>query len=243
MFVVAFSVGLLLLFVAAVYASCRKKKRRETLSVAPLTPMGRRVFRLKGLYYRTPSEQQRAVCLQKDETLVLEPEPHNAHDPYAIRVLTDDGVHIGYVPRELSQSWRGTVPASGCGKVLRVCAGPSLPQVDIEVGPPATSWHALAHRLQSAAVLDGYAARYDDVARALQLENTSPSMCVEAWKACAGAHKGDAVIEYRYLLSLGYAHYAAQAAQYAAEFMDRYGLHEWKDLADYERHWREELSG
>jgi hypothetical protein len=36
--------------------------------------------------------------------LVLAPEPDNVHDPNAVAVLTEDGVPLGYVPRDLAAS-------------------------------------------------------------------------------------------------------------------------------------------
>lgn len=44
--------------------------------------------------------QARIVQLAIDESLVLEREPGNVHDANAIRVLSAEGVQIGYVARE-----------------------------------------------------------------------------------------------------------------------------------------------
>jgi len=58
-------------------------------------------FRLAGLYYRSDEAQKRARELISNESVFLEKDPTNPHDPNAIRVYSDDHVHLGYVPRRL----------------------------------------------------------------------------------------------------------------------------------------------
>lgn len=54
-------------------------------------------FALKGLNYRNEEEQEAAEDLEEGDDLILESEPTNEYDPLAIKVLTVDGFHIGYV--------------------------------------------------------------------------------------------------------------------------------------------------
>lgn len=54
-------------------------------------------FALKGLNYRNEEEQAAAEDLEEGDELILEAEPANKYDPFAIKVLTTDGFHIGYV--------------------------------------------------------------------------------------------------------------------------------------------------
>lgn len=54
-------------------------------------------FALKGLNYRDEDEQAAAEDLEEGDDLILEEEPTNEYDPFAIKVLTADGYHIGYV--------------------------------------------------------------------------------------------------------------------------------------------------
>ena len=60
-----------------------------------------------GLYYRTAAEQTRAMNLKPGEALRLEPEPTNPFDPNAVKVLTEDGFHIGYVSKDEAPFLKG----------------------------------------------------------------------------------------------------------------------------------------
>lgn len=54
-------------------------------------------FAVKGLQYRDEDAQDAAYGLEEGDYLELEKEPDNEYDPYAVKVLTTDGYHIGYV--------------------------------------------------------------------------------------------------------------------------------------------------
>lgn len=77
-------------------------EEEEEVSSEP-TPPERDVFsfRLAGLYYRSDEAQKRARKLMSNESVFLEKDPTNPHDPNAIRVYSGDHVHLGYVPRRL----------------------------------------------------------------------------------------------------------------------------------------------
>ncbi|WP_300813713.1 HIRAN domain-containing protein [uncultured Bacteroides sp.] len=60
-------------------------------------------FEVKGLYYRGSRAIYEAEQLKKGEVLNLVPEPDNPADKFAIRVHTENGVFIGYVPKECSE--------------------------------------------------------------------------------------------------------------------------------------------
>lgn len=59
------------------------------------------LFELAGLYYRPKKAKERARELMSKESVFLEKDPTNPHDPNAIRVYSDDYIHLGYVPRYL----------------------------------------------------------------------------------------------------------------------------------------------
>lgn len=61
---------------------------------------------IKGLYYRPYQSQKRAEKLYIDEELFLEIENDNSMDPFAIKVLTFDGTHIGYISRDENREIR-----------------------------------------------------------------------------------------------------------------------------------------
>lgn len=63
--------------------------------------------------------------LRVGQILVLEPEPDNPHDPYAVRVLTQDGIQLGYIPMTHS---------AGISRLLM--SGEALSSRIIETNPP-----------------------------------------------------------------------------------------------------------
>ena len=55
------------------------------------------------------------------DAVILEREPHNTHDPEAVRVLLLDGRHLGYIPRDLTSHFGelttvGRVKSVGMGE-------------------------------------------------------------------------------------------------------------------------------
>lgn len=83
------------------FDSLKKQSRRidqthkETSRVVHPTT---RFFSVKGLKYRDQDAINEAQYLDDGDTLILVPEPNNSVDPYAVRVITLNGTHIGYVP-------------------------------------------------------------------------------------------------------------------------------------------------
>ena len=59
------------------------------------------LFELAGLYYRSEKARKRARELMANESVILEKDLTNPHDPNAIRVYSYDNIHLGYVPRFL----------------------------------------------------------------------------------------------------------------------------------------------
>lgn len=62
-------------------------------------------FKVAGLFYRSSSSQRRAASLCINEPLLLQAEPDNEFDPNAVKVLTTEGIHIGYMPKDLAKEW------------------------------------------------------------------------------------------------------------------------------------------
>lgn len=58
---------------------------------------------VKGTYYRTTDEISAARMCEVGDTLILVPEPSNTADSYAVKVITMEGVHIGYISSEFSK--------------------------------------------------------------------------------------------------------------------------------------------
>lgn len=58
-------------------------------------------FEVAGLTHRSPEAIDRAGELSYGETVYLVKEPDNPYDEGAIKIMTDDDIHIGYVPRYL----------------------------------------------------------------------------------------------------------------------------------------------
>lgn len=73
---------------------------REKLKYVPAKKVEDKLtisFAVKGLQYRDEEAQDAAYSLEEGDDLVLEKEPDNEYDKNAIKVLTIDGYHIGYV--------------------------------------------------------------------------------------------------------------------------------------------------
>lgn len=74
----------------------------EDVSSEPTPPVrGVLSFELAGLYYCSKKAKERARELMSNESVFLEKDPTNPHDPNAIRVYSYDDVHLGYVPKDL----------------------------------------------------------------------------------------------------------------------------------------------
>lgn len=55
--------------------------------------------RIAGNSFRDVAGQLAMQALERGDNLTLQPEPDNQYDPNAIKVLTEAGVCIGYVPK------------------------------------------------------------------------------------------------------------------------------------------------
>lgn len=78
------------------------EEEEEDVSSEPTPPVKEvLLFELAGLYYRSKKAKERARELMSKESVFLEKDPTNPHDPNAIRVYSYDYIHLGYVPRYL----------------------------------------------------------------------------------------------------------------------------------------------
>ena len=59
-------------------------------------------FEVKGVFYRDKDAIERAARLYINEPLILEVEPGNIRDKNAVKVLTEDKIHIGYLPKDIA---------------------------------------------------------------------------------------------------------------------------------------------
>ena len=60
---------------------------------------GRVTLKFVGIKYRGDEAYQRYLKLKKGEKVLFVKEPDNPKDPKAVKVVTMDGYHIGYVAR------------------------------------------------------------------------------------------------------------------------------------------------
>lgn len=60
-------------------------------------------FTVKGTGYREPKEIQAAINLEVGDIIFMEWEPNNLYDDYAMRVITAEGILIGYVEKQYSK--------------------------------------------------------------------------------------------------------------------------------------------
>lgn len=58
---------------------------------------------IKGIQYRDIKSQNRAKSLKVGEEVILEKEPTNIYDRYAIRIITEDGYFVGYFSKYINK--------------------------------------------------------------------------------------------------------------------------------------------
>lgn len=94
---------------------------------------------LVGTKFRGPEIIALVNSLSTGTPLVLEPEPENEYDPSAVKVLTEDGTHIGYVNAKQTHQLAGIstwpLPATllhdeNTWPMIRVETEPSQPESD-----------------------------------------------------------------------------------------------------------------
>ena len=91
------------------YERCRKaeeEREKAGLSYQHI------FFVVAGTQYRSDEAIERANGLEFQEKLFLEWEKGNPHDPYAVKVLTDDGYHIGYMPAKYTRKFHSKINES-----------------------------------------------------------------------------------------------------------------------------------
>ena len=125
-----------IVYIAIIF--CKKgNKEKQDLAFQKIQNILSR-FSIKGTYYRTFEDIERANKLQKGETLYLVPEPNNEYDKNAIKVLTEDNVHIGYIPKELCRLFNDILE----GKISEIYV------IDINFGIDAPYIYARANMPQ-----------------------------------------------------------------------------------------------
>lgn len=91
-------------------------------------------FIIAGTYYRTLEEISRAENLQVNEELILLKEPTNNFDKNAIKVVTKDNYHLGYIPKNLCRMFYDIL--EGCEYkvfVNKIVNAPNAPYVHARV--------------------------------------------------------------------------------------------------------------
>ena len=75
---------------------------------------------IAGTKFRDIEAQVVAARLKKGDPLTLVPEPDNKYDRHAVKVMTDEGIFLGYVPAIFSPEVAGAIAA---GEVLNATGG------------------------------------------------------------------------------------------------------------------------
>lgn len=66
-----------------------------------IVPIIRRA-KIVGSSFRQEHEKAAYQALAQGDRLAFEMEPANPADAFAVKVLTEEGVHVGYIPKEMS---------------------------------------------------------------------------------------------------------------------------------------------
>lgn len=72
---------------------------------------------IAGVKFR-PGAADHLATLEPGAEFTLEPEPANRHDPNAVKIL-HDGMHLGYVPRDLSADVARLIAAGRIERVVK----------------------------------------------------------------------------------------------------------------------------
>lgn len=88
--------------------------------------------KVKGTSFRSPDEIAAARFCNLGDTLILEPEPDNDIDPYAVKVLTMEGVHIGYVEASYSEQVFNNIDHVSQCRISRKTQH-DIPYIDISI--------------------------------------------------------------------------------------------------------------
>lgn len=104
-FVCAFmGVFVYLLFTFITY--CQKSTKEKEQKARELKRTDKICFAVVGLQHLGPRSQKRAQRLKPYTDVVLEVDNENEFDPNAVRVMTEDGYLIGYVPAKYARKMR-----------------------------------------------------------------------------------------------------------------------------------------
>ena len=89
-------------------------------------------FSVKGTSFRNKSDIAAARYLEHGDTLILQKEPDNPVDPNAVKVLTINGAHIGYVPVQFSADISDKIDFINSCKVSKISSH-DIPFIDAEL--------------------------------------------------------------------------------------------------------------
>lgn len=99
-----FGVFVYLLFTFITY--CQKYTNEQEQKARELRRTDKICFAVVGLQHLGPRSQKRAQRLKPYTDVVLEVDNENEFDPNAVRVMTEDGYLIGYVPAKYARKMR-----------------------------------------------------------------------------------------------------------------------------------------
>lgn len=87
-------------------AYCQKSTEAKEQKARELKRTDKICFAVVGLQHLGPRSQKRAQRLKPYTDVVLEVDNENEFDPNAVRVMTEDGYLIGYVPAKYARKMR-----------------------------------------------------------------------------------------------------------------------------------------
>lgn len=105
-FVFCAGLGAVVFLFSEFIAYCQKSTEEKEQKARELKRTDKICFAVVGLQHLGPRSQKRAQRLEIDTDVVLEVDNENEFDPNAVRVMTEDGYHIGYVPAKYARKMR-----------------------------------------------------------------------------------------------------------------------------------------
>lgn len=184
-------------------------------------------FPIRGNAYRQPGERKRYARLENGESLTLEAEPQNPYDPNAVKVLSKEGVHLGYMPRDMAAQWHDKLAMLQQVRTRAKETETGEWEIWVEALAEEKQWMELERRLFSLAERNKYIQGDEDVARAFSMQKKDPEKALEAWRVCVALHPEDLYLHLHYLLALHATLRTEETEILEREMEDRFSLTEW----------------
>lgn len=184
---------------------------------------------VKGTSYRSSEAIERARILDIDEPLLLEREPSNHMDIYAIKVVTMDEYEIGYIPKEYSRILSDNMDAFVDCFVDRVVNSSLAPYIYIRVFFNRITAIHYMQLIQDQRKRQYYERKYQGFRDS---NYSSKEDYLQKWDTYLKENPDDFFIKYYYIDALEKAGEWIKAEEYVLKIYKEYKISEWDRFND-----------